>query len=83
MDIDGAGAAVVVVTPDLGEKLFPGPDTDRVLDQESKQFVLHEGEVDRLGGQRGLVIEGIQLEVLEHHQVVSLLFLVQPLDSAT
>ena len=64
MDVHGSGAAVVVVAPDLRENQFPRPHALWVHDEEPKQFVLHEGEVARVPGDRRLVRCGVELQVV-------------------
>jgi hypothetical protein len=45
MNVDGASAAEVVVTPDLLEKLGPGEYPARMLSQELQQLEFLEGQV--------------------------------------
>ena len=49
VDVDRAGAAEVVVAPDLLQQLRPGEDPARVLGEELEQLELLEGEVERRG----------------------------------
>src|SRR5690349_15958458 len=46
VDVDRAGAAEVVVTPDLLQQLRAGEDPARVLGEELEQLELLEGEVE-------------------------------------
>ncbi len=61
VDVDGAGAAEVVVAPDLLQQLVPGEDPARVLGEELEQLELLVGEVERpareLGGV-GVLVDG-------------------------
>src|SRR4051794_6680584 len=47
VDVDGPGAAEVVVAPDLLEQLLAGEDAARVLGQELEELELLEREVER------------------------------------
>jgi hypothetical protein len=60
VDVDGAGAAVVLVAPDPAEQGLAGEDLARVGGQEAQQLVLHVGEVEGPAGHRGLV--GLEVE---------------------
>ena len=60
VDVDRAGAAVVLVAPDPAEQRLAGEDLARVLRQELEQLVLHVREVERLTVDDGLV--GLEVE---------------------
>ena len=53
MDVDGSGAAVVVVAPDLLEQLAAAEDPARVLREELQQLELLVGEVEDLAADPG------------------------------
>src|SRR5690606_26180683 len=72
VDVDGSGAAVVVVPPHLREELLAAPYPARVLDQEPQQFVFHVGEVDRRAPEGRLVGERVQFQVLEAKDLLGL-----------
>ena len=55
VDVDGPGAAVVLVPPHPRQQRLPGEDLARVGGQELEQLVLHEGERKRAAGHRRLV----------------------------
>src|SRR5436190_16183142 len=53
VDVDRAGAAEVVVTPDLLQQLRTGKDPARMLGEELEQLELLEGEVERAAAEAG------------------------------
>ncbi len=60
VDVDGAGAAVVLVAPDPAEQRLAGEDLAGSGGQEAQELVLHEGEVEDPARHRRLV--GLQVE---------------------
>jgi hypothetical protein len=61
--VDRAGAAEVVVAPDLLEQLRPGEHPGRVLGQELQQLELLEGQVQRAAAQPGGVARFVDHQV--------------------
>ena len=60
MHIDGAGATVILVSPDSIQKCLASKDLARVGGEESEEFVFHVGEVERATSDRGLI--GLDVE---------------------
>src|SRR4029453_4241563 len=60
VDVDGAGAAVVLVAPDPGQQGLAGEDLARGLGQELEQLVIHVGGVEGPAVDEGLV--GLEVE---------------------
>jgi hypothetical protein len=60
VDVDGPGAAVVLVPPHPAEQGLPGEHPARVGGEELEQLVLHVGEVEGAAGDHRLV--GLQVE---------------------
>ena len=63
VDVDGAGAAVVLVPPHPLEQLFAREHFAGVRDEELQQLVFHVREVERLAVHRGLVGLEVQHEL--------------------
>ena len=63
VDVDGAGAAVVVVAPDAVEEGVAGDDVAGVGHEVAKELVLHIGEGDGLTGDQRLEVGEVQSEV--------------------
>jgi len=55
----------------------------RILHQEAEQLVLHECQVQRISGEAGLIVQRVQLEILEFHQVVDGFGDREPLETKT